>query len=362
MEPPVRSPRAAAGSIAHMPHIVDHERLPDAAAATLGEIAARLRSWQGPIVLLGHVDPDGDALGSVLTVARALRRLGKTVVAPLTPPRFLEFLARPSELSEPLEALPPGALLVVLDGEPARAVGAPIEGAAFLINLDHHPSNAGGADLSLVLPELAATAVLVKHLVDTLGLAWDEELATPCLCGILTDTGTFRFANTDRHTLSVAGALLDAGVDYDDLNDRLRWRHPSYFRRLADVLATVRFELDGALVTIHQTAAMRQRFHDGDDDSDDFVSVVRYAEGTLAAAYLREVDGGVKVSLRSRTPFSARRVCSALGGGGHEVAAGARLAGVPLEQARERLHAAAAEELERLHAAEAEGRERSTRR
>ena len=330
-----------------MPHIVHHDRLPDAAAATLREVAAQLRSWQGPIVLLGHVDPDGDAVGSVLTVARALRRLGKTVVAPITPPRFLEFLARPSELSEPLEALPEGALVVMLDGEASRATGAPLEGAAYLVNLDHHPGNAGDADLSLVLPELAATAVLVKHLIDTLGLRWDAELATPCLCGILTDTGNFRFANTDRHTLHVAGELLEAGVDYDDLNDRLLWRHPSYFERLAEVLATVRFELGGALVSIHQTNAMRQRFQGGDDDSDDFVSVVRYAEGTLVAAYLRELDGDVKISLRSRTPFSARRVCSELGGGGHEVAAGARLVGVTLEEARARLLTAAAAELER---------------
>ncbi len=323
-----------------------HERLDAEAATTLAEVARRLRDWDGPIVILGHVDPDGDALGSVLTVARALRRLGKTVLAPLTPPRFLAFLARPSELCEPLTALPDAALVLMLDGDLGRATGAPLEGARYTINLDHHPGNPGDADLSLVLPQLAATAVLVKHLVDALGLAWDEDLATPCLCGILTDTGTFRFANTDRHTLAVAGALLEAGVDYADLNDRLMWRHPSYFRRLAAVLATVRFELGGALVTIEQSLAIQAAFQDGDDDSDDFVSLVRYAEGTLVAAYLREIEGGVKVSLRSRAPFSARRVCTALGGGGHDVAAGATVPADREEEFLELANAMVGEQIE----------------
>lgn len=325
-----------------------HERLPDAADAILAEVAARLHGWRGPIVVLAHVDPDGDALGSVLSVTRALRRLGKTVVAPLTPPRFLAFLSEPGELSEPLTALPPDALVLVLDCDLARMTGAPLEGAATVINLDHHPGNPRESDLNLVLPELAATAVLVKHLIDALGLAWDAALATPCLCGILSDTGTFRYANTDRHTLAVAGALIDAGVAYADLTDRLQWRHPSYFRRLAAVLATVRFDLDGALVTLEQSLAMRAAYADADDDSDDFVSLVRYAEGTLVAAYLREIEGGVKVSLRSRLPFSARRVCVALGGGGHDVAAGARLHGATLEEAAGRLRTAAAAELTRI--------------
>ncbi len=313
----------------------------------LASVAERLHAWDGPVVVLAHVDPDGDALGSVLTMARALRRLGKRVLAPLTPPRFLAFLADPLELDAPLEALPEGTLALLLDTGPTRATGAPLEQAAFLVNLDHHPGNDGPADLLVVRSELAATAVLVKHLVDALGLAWDRDLATPCLCGILTDTGTFRYANTDRHTLAVAGDLIASGVDYADLTDRLQWRHPAYFRRLAAVLGTLRSFEDGALVTIRQTLAMRAELA-GDDDSDDFVGVVRYAEGARIAAYLRETDDGIKVSLRSRDGVSARRVAEALGGGGHEVAAGARLAGASLDEAEAQLRRAVSLELARV--------------
>jgi len=310
----------------------------------LAGVAEQLRRWSGPIVVLAHVDPDGDALGSVLTAARALRRLGKHVIAPIEAPRYLAFLAQPDECQPALAALPADALVLLLDCDPSRAWGAPLANAAPLVNLDHHPGNRGPADTLIVRPELAASAVLVKHLVDALGLAWDAELATPCLCGILTDTGTFRFANTDRHTLAVAGDLIAAGVDYAELTDRLQWRPASYFQRLAAVLGTVRFEFGGALVTLEQSAALRAKLP-GDDDSDDFVGLVRYAEGVRLAAYLRDVEGGVKISLRSRAGASARAVAQALGGGGHEVAAGARLPGVSLAEARERLVRAAAEAL-----------------
>lgn len=317
--------------------------------ADLAAVAARLRAWAGPVVVIAHVDPDGDALGSVLTLARALRRLGKRVHAPLTPPRFLAFLAERGELDEPLTELPAESLLLVLDGEPARATGAPLTGAACTVVLDHHPGTTGPADVALVRPDLAATAVLVKHLVDALELPWDAQLATPCLCGILTDTGTFRFGNTDRHTLAVAGDLIAAGVDYAALTDRLQWRPPTYFQRLAAVLATIRFDFDGALVSVEQSAALRASLP-GEDDGDDFVGLVRYAEGTRLAAYLRDVEGGVKVSLRSRDGVSARAVAQALGGGGHEVAAGARLTGVDLAEARARLLRAVAVELARVDA------------
>lgn len=325
--------------------------LPDDAATRLEGIARHLLAHPGPIVVLSHVDPDGDAVGSVVCAARALRRLGKEVVPIVTPPRFLTFLAEPGELHAPCEALPPGALALVLDCDLSRVTGAPLQGATSIVNLDHHPGNPGDADLHLVLPQLAATAVLMKHLIDALGLEWDAALATPCLCGILTDTGTFRYANTDRHTLAVAGDLIEAGVAYAELTDRLQWRHPDYFARLSTVLSTVRYAFDGALVTIHQSRAMRAASPASDDDSDDFVGLIRYAEGTLVAAYLREVDEGVKVSLRSRGGFSARRVCEVLNGGGHEVAAGARLRGLDLAEAETRLHDAVATELARLRAA-----------
>ena len=182
-------------------------------AAKIREVADVLQAWRGPVVLVAHVDPDGDALGSTLALKRALGALGKETVLPLDAPRYLSFLADEGELAAPLERLPEGCLLAILDvADEARAEGAPLEGAAFTLNIDHHGTNARFGDLACVEPSRAATAHIVKDVIGALGVTWTEAIATPCLTGILTDTGNLRFGNTTPETLRAAGELIAHGV------------------------------------------------------------------------------------------------------------------------------------------------------
>lgn len=329
-----------------MPSAADNRGDPDY-RHKLARIAALARDWQGPIVIASHVDPDGDAIGSCLALKRALESLGKQVTLPLTPPRYLRFLARPGELSSDLTELPAACLLFVLDvADRPRVAGAPVAGAQHVVNIDHHGTNDRFGDIHVVQPDKAATAVLIKELIDELGVAWTPEIATPCLTGILTDTGNFRFSNTSRDALETAGALIDVGVDYVDLTDRLQWRHPAYFRTLGLVMETVAFHFDGLLVTARFTATMREPEGADIDDSDDFVGIIRYAEGAKVAAILKERDGAVKVSVRTRSGVSAQAICVELGGGGHVAAAGATVVG-DMEVAERALLQAAERELRR---------------
>ncbi len=330
--------------MARMSSFVDNRG--DAAyAEVLAEMAARAKAWHGPVVVVAHVDPDGDALGSSLALARALVTLGKDVTLPLSPASFLQFLAEPGELSGPLETLPNDTLLFVLDvGEPKRAAGAPLEGAAALFNIDHHGTNSRFGDLAVVEPGKAATAVLIKELIDALGVVWTPAIATPCLAGILMDTGNFRFGNTNKEALTVAGDLLETGVALGELTDRLQWRHPSYFALLGKVMSTVKFGYDGRLVYAKLTNEMRG--DSADDDSDDFVGVIRYAEGAEVAVLLKERGDVVKASVRTRAGVSAQRICLELGGGGHVAAAGATLPGT-MAEAEAKVLAAVGAELER---------------
>ena len=313
----------------------------------LAEMASRTLSWAGPVVITAHVDPDGDALGSSLALMRALRQLGKQAVVVMDPPPYLRFLAKDGEVVDAMPELAEGTLVYALDsGEAARVWGAPLEQAAAVFNIDHHGTNTRFGDLVVVEPAKAACAILVKELIDQLGAQWNAELATPCLTGILTDTGNFRHSNTDREALEMAGVLIDHGVDYARLTDRLQWREKGYFPLLGRVMQTVRYDLDGLLVTAAVTDAMRNELGASVDDSDDFVGLIRYAEGTKIAALFKQRGEEVKVSVRTRDGVSAQRICVELGGGGHVSAAGATLAG-PMENAFERFLAAAGRELAR---------------
>jgi phosphoesterase RecJ-like protein len=305
-------------------------------------VAEVLKALEGPIYIATHVDPDGDAIGSSLGLYRALKALGKEAYWVAEPPRFLRFLAKEEEYADPLEKLPPGATLVALDAaDPSRVVGAPVEG--FVINIDHHGTNPRFGQLAVVEPTKAATAQMVKELIDLLGVPWTEELATPVLTGIVTDTGNFRFANTTPEVLRVAAELLSYGVRLSEITDRLQYRPPVYYQGLGAVLSTLRLHFGGLLVTAH----LPEDVDIPEEDSDGFVGVIRYVEGSLVAVYLRRKGEGIKVSIRSRGGVSAQNIALKLGGGGHVPAAGATLEGLGLEEAYERVLEAVAEELKR---------------
>ena len=237
-----------------------------------------------------------------------------------------------------------------------RLVGVPVAdttvvGAAFTVVLDHHGTNNRAGDLVCVEPGRAATAHLVKDVIDALPLDWNAELATPCLTGLLTDTGNFRFGNTTPDVLHAAAELIAYGVAYTELTDRLQRRHPDYFRMLGKVMSTVTFPLGGLVAVAEITQQMRAEIGPTDDDSSDYVGLIRYAEGVLVALFLREEkgdDGGpkTKVSVRASAGVSAQAICVALGGGGHVAAAGATLR-VELDEAKTLVLAATRAELKR---------------
>lgn len=310
-------------------------------------MASRTLSWSGPIVVAAHVDPDGDALGSSLALMRALRQLGKQAEVVMEPPPYLQFLAEEGEVVGQLTELEPGTLVYALDsGEAPRVWGVPLDQAAEVFNVDHHGTNTRFGELAVVEPSKAACAMLIKELIDLLGAQWSADLATPCLTGILTDTGNFRHSNTGRESLEMAGVLIDHGVDYARLTDRLQWRDKGYFPLLGSVMQTVRYDLDDLLVTAAVTDEMREALGASVDDSDDFVGLIRYAEGTKVAALFKQRGEEIKVSVRTRDGVSAQRICVELGGGGHVSAAGATLAG-PMAEARARFIEAVKRELAR---------------
>lgn len=315
----------------------------------LKTISQRLLAHAGTIVIAAHVDPDGDAIGSVLGCSRALAACGKTVQPVGLVPRYLDWLPDANELTPHLPVLPEGALLLVVDSaEVSRVDGVPMTQAGIpIINLDHHGSNPRFGELSLVSPDKAACALIVKDLVAALGATMTEKIAEPILTGILTDTGFFRNSNTDTSVLNAAADLLSSGVSMVKINEALAAQPRSFYGLQAEVYATIQYPLGGKMVTAFVNNAMLERLGANWEDVESLVNYIRNAEGTVLACLFKDYGDSVKISLRSKSGVSAQNIALACGGGGHVPAAGATIQ-LPFAEAQAKVLAQAQLELARV--------------
>jgi phosphoesterase RecJ-like protein len=313
------------------------------------QIAEAIRAHQGPIYIAAHVDPDGDAIGSVLGLSRGLKKLGLDARAVATSPRYLSFLTLEDELLGHQSHLPENALVLALDsGDEARVEGVPMhQPGIVVINIDHHGSNPRYGQIALVEPGKAATAMIVKDLLEAMDLSWDESVATPVLTGIITDTGSFKFSNTDASVLRDAASLVERGAKLAEINEQIATQPRNFFRLQAEVYATIAYPLEGQMVTAYVNDAMLQKIGAGWEEVESLVSFIRNAEGTQLAALLKDFGDRTKVSLRSRGLVSAQNIALALGGGGHVAAAGASLM-LPFDQALQKLLEASRAEFARV--------------
>ena len=320
-------------------------------AQLVQEAADALKNHGGPIVILAHVDPDGDALGSCLGLQRALRAAGKDAQMYMQVPRYLTFLPHEGEVLPSLPVWPQGALAAVLDvdnTDMARVAGAEMstfEGQ--VVNIDHHGTNRREAAVSLVDPSQAAAAMIVKDVVDALGVPWSREIATPLLLGTNTDTGSFRFANTTPQVLRTAADLVEHGADLAWINDQLARNPQRYFALLREVLDQMAFSSDGLIVRSHIDEAALERTAAQWEDVESYVNTIRNADGTELAVMFKDYGERVKLSLRSRGRVSAQNIAVSLGGGGHVAAAGASV-NATYPEALTRFEAAADAELRRV--------------
>ncbi len=299
--------------------------------------AVRLLQDADDVALGCHVNPDGDALGSMLALAQSLQSLGKRVVcswdggSPLTVPTAYAGLPGRDLLVEPADFPSAPAVLVALDtgsrdrlGSLAEAVTA----AGAVLVVDHHASNEGFGTVGLVDPHAAATAVLVEELIRRLGAKLTADVAACLYTGLTTDTGSFKYASTTPAVHELAGRLLATGIAHDEIS-RAIWDTNcfTYIQLLGAVLSRIVLEPDAAgglgLVWTHSTAADLVTYGVGMEELEGVIDVIRTtAEAEVAAVCKQDVDGALKVSMRSKGHIDVGAVAVALGGGGHRLAAG----------------------------------------
>ncbi len=301
------------------------------------EIAKSLKE-AGRILILTHIDPDGDAIGSVLGLGLALERLGKKVTMACQDPVPKRFLHLPG--SQRIIPYPCGSfdLVVSLDANDLRRLGRAYSPELFghlpLVNIDHHVTNPFFGTLNWVDPQAAATAEMVLELLEGIPAPIDPDVATCLLNGIVTDTQGFRTPSTTPRTLEAALKLQKAGANLHRVMTYAFNHHPFKLLQLwSRLLGRVQFR-DG-IIWVDKPRALLDELELGEDSDSGLINFLLGVEGARVAVIFTEKPGGeVDVSFRSVPGIDVSAVAVKLGGGGHPQAAGCRLKG-NLEEVKE---------------------------
>ena len=282
------------------------------------------------IGLVGHVRPDGDALGSIIALALAARNVGKDAVASFGEPfvagdelRFLDqtVLVPPSRFPTNLD------LAIICDTgvlDRIGSVGPAVETAKRILVIDHHVTPGTVGDVRLVDPQAAATTQLVFELLHRLGWEITKRIAEALYAGLVTDTGRFQYSSTSPAVHRMAADLLVAGVEPAQIGQQLYEETPfGYFTVVAHVLGRARLDIDAGLVW---SVLGKEDLDAGGvpwEAADPLIDLLRLAREAGVACLLKELRPGVvKGSLRSRGVVDVAEIASAFGGGGHRNAAG----------------------------------------
>jgi phosphoesterase RecJ-like protein len=282
-------------------------------------------------LLTSHVNPDGDAIGSELGLARILRRLGKGAVVwnrDETPALYrpLPGSDRVHSGAEPPAGFPDkfDALVVLECPSPDRTGLEQHLGALPVLNIDHHLGNQHYGAVNWVDSAAPAVGEMVFRLAQALKVALEPEIASCLYLTLVTDTGGFRFSNATPAAFEAAAALVREGAHPDQVAQWLYESQPeSAIRLLGDMLGTLRLHDGGRIATVHLDPAMFERAGAGPGDSEGLIDHPRSIAGVDAVALIRQrPDGSCKVSLRSRGEADVEKVARHHGGGGHRNAAG----------------------------------------
>lgn len=315
------------------------------------QIVDLLRTKESFLMLL-HVQPDGDSIGSTLALGLALEQAGKrvTMVRVDELPAVYRFLPGSEKFVPWQEVSGEYDAVIFMDcGDLERTGEAAVlvRLAKVKVNIDHHVTNNLYGDLNYIDPARAAVGEQVYLLMKELGLPLNKEIATALYTSIVTDTGNFRYENTSPDTHLIAAHLLVEDVEPYEVSKAIyETRSMASLQLLAHALNSLERSDDGQIAWVTVTRAVFDQFQAKPEDTEDLISYPRSLQGVEVAICFREVqDDQVKVSFRSKKWCDVSRLAMRFGGGGHARAAGCTFRG-SLQAAKDAVLAAAREALE----------------
>lgn len=293
-----------------------------------------------------HVSPDGDAVGSVLALLNGLKSLNKNcyVISKDSLSDNLKFLKGSEEIiGDVVEATNDTDIVVVLDCGNLDRVSANLnEFTGTIINIDHHLSNDKYGDINYIDSKAAATAEIVFELLGYMGISFNDEnnsllkeIGTCIYTSIVTDTGAFRHSNVTERTHAISAALKKIGVDntniYQNLFDNKDF---SRIKIIGKALSSMQLILNGKVALLEIDKDFTTDLGVDVGDTSDIISYGLQIKGVEVTLLLKEVEDGVKASLRAKSYVDVRKIAEIFGGGGHVRASGIKIKNMSMEEAK----------------------------
>lgn len=305
-------------------------------------------------LVISHVNPEGDAVGSAIAMGLGLKKLGKysKVFFNDNIPNVLKFLPGAEDIAHNIDSNEIYDAAIVVDCGQLNRVGnnfKTIQQKCKIINIDHHITNDMFGNINVVIPDASSTGEVVYDLLTLMDVPITKDIAVNLYTSILSDTGSFRYSSTTPHALAVASELLKAGVDPWNISQRLYESHPvKRFKLLGKVLNTLEVTEDGQIAVLVVTLDMLKDAGADKDITEGFVNFARAVEGVEVGILFRESKPGeYKMSFRSRGNINVAEIGGIFGGGGHKNAAGCNITGT-LEEVKEKILSAAIEKIRNI--------------
>lgn len=285
------------------------------------------------ILLISHISPDGDNIGSLVSMATALKNKGyNTSILKVDDIEFkYDYLLNFHSVEERKSILKKEFdMAIILDCGSIDRIGNNqdiLENIKTIVNIDHHITNTNFGDINIVEPKSSSTCEIVYKVLTYLDIKIDEKIATSIYTGIVTDTGSFAYNNTNEQTLSIASDLLKLGANREIIYKNIyQNKSINEIHFLGNMLKDIKLEFDGKVGMLDVKDEILKKYNLNYNQVDELINKLREIKGVEIAILLKEIsEEEVKVSFRAKGKVDVSELAIKFGGGGHRQAAGAMI-------------------------------------